>query len=193
MSDLVFVDVETTGLKHDADIWEFAAIRRFQDGTAPAVQLFIEHDASKCARLPEAFRADHEARYGVDHLRRRTPGGINIFSRSQAARLIAQMLRGRPHIVGAVPNFDTEKLARLLREHGYSDQPWHHHLIDVENLAVGYLAAHGTEVLRPWDSDRLSMAIGVDPRQFERHTAMGDARWAMAIYDAVMTPVAVAQ
>jgi hypothetical protein len=28
--------------------------------------------------------------------------------------------------------------------------------------------------------------MGVDPALFDRHTAMGGARWAKAIYDAVM-------
>lgn len=38
----------------------------------------------------------------------------------------------------------------------------------------------------PWDSEAVSRAVGVNPDDFERHTAMGDVRWAMAIYDAVM-------
>lgn len=38
----------------------------------------------------------------------------------------------------------------------------------------------------PWNSTELSEAVGVDRNQFEKHTALGDARWAKAIYDAVM-------
>lgn len=38
----------------------------------------------------------------------------------------------------------------------------------------------------PWKSDALSRAVGVDPEQFDRHTALGDAYWAKAIYEAVM-------
>jgi hypothetical protein len=30
----------------------------------------------------------------------------------------------------------------------------------------------------------------VNPDDFDRHTALSDARWAKAIYDAVMTPPA---
>lgn len=29
-------------------------------------------------------------------------------------------------------------------------------------------------------------AVGVDPDRFEKHTAIGDARWAKACYEAVM-------
>ena len=37
----------------------------------------------------------------------------------------------------------------------------------------------------PWDSDEISRVVGVDPDDFDRHTALGDARWARAIYDAI--------
>lgn len=35
----------------------------------------------------------------------------------------------------------------------------------------------------PIDSRKISLAIGVDPDDFERHTALGDVRWARAIWD----------
>jgi hypothetical protein len=35
------------------------------------------------------------------------------------------------------------------------------------------------------DSDALSRACGVEPPTTERHTAMGDVRWAIALYDAI--------
>ena len=38
----------------------------------------------------------------------------------------------------------------------------------------------------PWKSDDLSAALGITVSEDERHTALGDARWAMRIYDAVM-------
>jgi len=38
----------------------------------------------------------------------------------------------------------------------------------------------------PWKSEALSRAVGVDPRDFDRHTALGDALWARAIYSAVI-------
>jgi hypothetical protein len=70
---------------------------------------------------------------------------------------------------------------------------WHYHLIDVENLAVGYLAGVGVATRQvgapkpPWDSEELSRLVGVEPpSEEERHTALGDARWAMRLYDVVM-------
>ena len=189
---LVFMDTETTGLSIADDIWEFAAIRREPDGNETEFHIFIEHSRSKCERLPTEFRDDHYSRY-LDHL---------AYTRKQACELIASVFRnGEPHVVGAVPNFDTERIVRMVHEHYPAWKlGWHYHLIDVENLAVGYLFARyeankriyrelmpagPASIALPWDSDELSKQIGVDPSQFERHTAMGDARWARAIYDAV--------
>jgi hypothetical protein len=195
-ASLVFIDTETTGLALADDIWEFAAIRRDPDGAETPLHLFIDHDRTKCAQLPESFRVDHYDRY-LDH---------RAVTRRDAAHQIADLFNsatgsGKPHVVGAVPNFDTERVAHLVAEARYANL-WRYHLIDVENLAVGYLGSvHHRwrkdiaelnlgelpeHIAPPWDSDWLSNAVGVDPEQFDRHTAMGDVRWAMAIYDAVM-------
>jgi hypothetical protein len=181
VSALVFMDTETTGLSLDDDVWEFAAIRREADGSESEHHLFIEHDSEKCSRLPESFRADHERRYDK---------GAAV-SPLKAALTISGLFTDRPHVVGAVPNFDTERLALLLARFDLA-AGWHYHLIDVENLAVGYLAGRrsmskaGVVVpTLPWDSDDLSAACGITPPTDERHTAMGDVRWAMALYDAV--------
>ena len=176
MTRIAFVDTETTGLSLDDDIWEFAAIVREEDGTEHEHHLFIQHDALKCARLPEPFRSDHKARFA--------PGAL-AEPQEQAAKWIAALLAGRTHIVGAVPNFDTERIALLLRRFGLTPG-WHYHLIDVEALAVGCVCGQerGAPPL-PWNSNDLSRAVGVDPDQFDRHTALGDAKWARAIYDAI--------
>lgn len=108
------------------------------------------------------------------------------------------------HLAGAVVSFDEERLRRLLHGHGVLHR-WHYHLIDVEALAAGFLAGQfgacqefgnpatdgptveeARTAVPPWKSDDLSRAVGVDPDDFDRHTALGDARWARAIYDAVM-------
>lgn len=186
---LVFLDTEATGLGLDADIWEFAAIRRHSTGEEIELHMFMEHDAKKCADLPDSFLADHKHRW-PNHAE-------HVWNQVGAAEQIARFLApdfygGKAHIVGAVPDFDMSKIERLLKRHGLRPQ-WHYHLIDVENLAVGYLAANarftGDPIdapAPPWDSDELSRAIGVEPPTDERHTAMGDARWARDIYDRAM-------
>ena len=52
-------------------------------------------------------------------------------------------------------------------------------------LAVGWLCAwDGRPGIPPWRSDDISTALGVPPPAKDtRHTALGDAAWALAIYD----------
>jgi hypothetical protein len=175
MSALVFMDTETTGLALTDDIWEFAGIRRRDDGSQAELHLFIRHDGRKCQKLPESFKIDHQNRYDPE----------KSVSQAYAAAMIAAFMGGKAHIVGAVPNFDTERITLLLGRFNIKPD-WHYHLIDVENLAVGFLARAGTDVSLPWDSDELSTKLGIDPPTDARHTAMGDALWAMAMYDRVM-------
>lgn len=121
------------------------------------------------------------------------------------AAALARILDGS-HIVGAVPSFDAEFLKRFLPAHGQAYTA-HYHLIDVEALAVGFV--HGVmrqtsdELARsalphdavdevptlitnlPWNSNSLSSAVGINPEVYERHTALGDARWARDQFDAI--------
>ena len=47
---------------------------------------------------------------------------------------------------------------------------------------------HHLEPAGKWQlkSNQLSLAVGVDPDDYDRHTALGDCRWAKAIYQAVI-------
>lgn len=178
MSPLVFLDCETLGLDITDPIWEVAAIRRELDGTETRHHWHVGGEfgqpVTPAQNFPERFRADFDRRYGVDQ---------PIEPWAYVASQLELLFHDRPHIVGAVPNFDTERIARQFGVSG-----WHYHLIDVENLAVGYLAGIGEtpRIPLPWDSDALSAAVGVDPEWFRRHEAMADAEWARAIYDRVM-------
>ncbi|OHU68065.1 hypothetical protein BKG87_22290 [Mycobacteroides chelonae] len=177
MSDLVFMDTETLGLDPLAPVWEFAAIRRYENGIEAKYHCFIDHDpAFWLDMLPAQFQEDYKARFDVQE----------ALKRADAAEMIHTATDGA-HVVGAVPSFDTERLARILNQTGWGAPPWHYHLVDVENVVLGYLAAHGKLLQPPWKSDQLSAAIGVNPNDFDRHTAMGDVLWTRAQWDAVMT------
>lgn len=105
------------------------------------------------------------------------------------------------HVVGAVPDFDFRFLRRFLRANG---QCWtaHYHLVDIEAMAVGWLYGKASELRKakpdvdwswtldeltelPWKSTSLYRAAGIDPDDFEAHTALGDARLVRAVYDAI--------
>lgn len=175
MTDIVFLDTETLGLDPDAPVWEFAAVRRLDPVGEIELRFTIRHDpAHWLDGFPEEFLADYLARYDP----------AAAWGEVAAVGAIHAITKGA-HIVGAVPSFDTERLAKLLRRNGIEPE-WHYHLIDVENVVVGYLAGRGELIPPPWKSDQLSAAVGVNPDDYARHTAMGDVRWAMAQWDAVI-------
>lgn len=181
---LIFIDTETTGLQMDADIWEFAAIRRSPDGTSgETLHLFIKHEWSKCSQLPPDFYADHVARF---------PSHDAAVAQRDAAQQIRRFLRQengqeKPIWVGSAPDFDASRVERLVSNLVSTWSPeWDHQLIGVVPLMLGYLASASRDPMPEHKSEALSRAIGVDPDQFERHTALGDVLWTMAIYDRVM-------
>lgn len=184
MRRIVFLDMETTGLEHDDEPWEIAAITRDYDSLGGGTEhhMFVQHDPRKAQKLPEPFRSDYLTRYDP----------ATAVPRAAAAATLDELL-GAAVIVGAVPGFDAGHAERLLAEAGLSPC-WHYQLVDVEALAAGYLANSGGQftswhsLIPPWDSDVLSRAVGVEPpAQGEgRHTALGDVRWSRDVFDKIV-------
>lgn len=193
---IAFMDTETDGLRPDRKVWEVAVVRREPDGREFEWQAFVEIDLSTAdpfglnvGRFYERHPFGRYIALGDDR------GLGNALLPTQTAIKVAQLTHGA-HIVGAVPSFDTNVLDGLLRAEGLIPA-WHYHLIDVEVLAVGYLAGRGKTVVDEqgntrlrtpsYSSDELTEALGVEAAsEDERHTAMGDVRWAMRMYDAIM-------
>jgi hypothetical protein len=208
LSGVCFIDTETTGLDPDRhEIWEVGLI--LPDGTEHEWQLPVDLGRADPIALNIGRFHDRRPAQGTQHYR---PWGPEKYEgrfvihpdvMSEWCAEFVRLTRGL-HLAGAVVSFDAERLWMLLRD--YHQCPmWHYHLIDVEAMAVGFIrgraqgiAAAGDitrfpssvtalkNVTPPWRSDDLSLAVGVDPANFDRHTALGDARWAQAIYEAVM-------
>ena len=193
---LAFIDTETTGLDPERhEVWEVALIVREavdlqadQPPSAADVEYLWQLPVDLGRADPMALTVGKFYDRAVQAKRSlRDPFDDNETSCAEFAADFARLTHGA-HLVGAVVSFDAAFLSRLLRRNG-ACPGWHYHLIDVEALAVGYLA--GTAELAgewapPWKSDELTAALGIDSNQFEKHTAMGDARWARAIYDRVV-------
>lgn len=209
-NNVCFIDTETTGLDPDKhSIWEVALIT--PDGREHVWQFPVEEMAAD----PFALDIGHywERRWHSDFTSIDPLNAIYHADDPDRSRLKGHPNRGRAiqpsrewcrhfrdltaghHLCGAVPSFDEERLRRLLNRHGVLHR-WHYHLIDIEALAVGFIAAEGwitdkaqdaVAITLPWRSDDLSRACGVEPpSEEERHTALGDARWAKRLYERIM-------
>lgn len=208
-SPIVFLDTETTGVHPEREVWEIGMIRRDSDGSEQPLQLFLEVDLAKAdlrgLEIGGFYERHPMGRYlaGLDpsfpepaYEWNGEPIGEYVI-RQVAAAQVARVTH-KAHIVAAVPSFDTEVLATLLRDH-LLVPAWHYHIIDAETLMIGYLAGRNVEASRhapiaemaafripdlPWDSEQLSRMVGVEPPPAEwRHTAMGDADWARRAWD----------
>lgn len=178
---ICFIDTETTSLdRYAREVWEVAMLRREPDGSETGYEAMVEGvDLSEASPVSLKIGRFYD-RYNMGYA---TGGGGIVFPNrgydmpSEVARRVELMTRGA-HLVGAVPSFEDTSLAPLLKRHQLAPA-WHYHLICIENVLAGWFG-----VVPPYSSDELSMRIGVDPADFQRHTAMGDVLWVKAQWDA---------
>lgn len=174
---ICFVDTETLGLEPEAPIWEFAAIRVSPLGAVKEVvcQIDINQDVADewLETLRPEFAEDYRTRYDPEY---------SLYPHA-AASTIWDITAGAV-IVGCNPAFDldSQRLGALLQAHDL-DPHWHYHPLDTASMALAWLWARGIRPPQPWKSDELSRLIGVDPAHFDRHTALGDAKWCRAQWD----------
>ena len=201
MTRIVFIDTETTSLRPDRRAWEVGLIIR-EPGKPDAehywfVDIFdldLGNADVMSLKIGRFYDRHPQARDGQEE------GWADTVSELEVMRAVERLTRGA-HLVGAVPNFDADVLGARMRANGICPS-WHYHLTCVEVLAAGWLNRHAAvlenreatieEAARlralaspPWKSDDLSAALGITVSDEDRHTALGDARWARAIYDAV--------
>lgn len=206
VAPLAFVDTETTGLdpRHH-DVWEIAVIRREQ-GVTVERQWQVRPDLAEADT--EALNINRYAeRFAV-------PSGwdaIEVLDGPPLRLTISEMLFDLQDflagcvMVGSNPAFDDTFLKKLLWAHGRK-VTWHYRTVDIATLAAGALYGRASEWTRkdcdaawygkvanaigwPWKSYDVSRHVEVDPPAKDvAHTALGDARWARDVWDAVTVP-----
>lgn len=188
MPDLLFLDTETLGLDPYAPIWELAALRRAEateengwTEEETTLHMFVQHADSDrwLTELPAQFRADYLNRYDAD-------AAVPI---SEAVESLMDFAKGRPLMIGSNPGFDAERIRRQWLEPRGAREPWYYHLEDIASIVKGFLAARKALDFTMVKSDDMSRAIGINPDDYDRHTAMGDVLWTRDQWDVVMRDV----
>lgn len=184
---LVFIDTETTSLRHDKRFWEAGLIVRRPGQPDAEFSWFVDLadlDLGNADLASLKFGRFYERHPwyqagGLDPW-----GGAPGMDREASILATVEDLTRGATLLGSNPSFDAELLAGRMREHGICPS-WHYHHQDVPTLALGWLYGSGGLVPEPPKSDAISLACGVDPAAYERHSALGDCRWIRDLYDVV--------
>ena len=193
-------------------IWELAVIERATGeeyawrmepdvSVASPEALAVGRFAERTRGMRHATRAEVDARYGPHawSVTRRTNlwNLARVRSRdchwsdpADLAGVLVENFLQDATIVGAVPSFDAGFLSAFLAHHGQDPKPWHYRLRDIGSMAWAWLQAHHLPHHLPAPSmdagtDDLARAMGIEPGDFERHSALGDCRLVAAMLDVI--------
>ena len=172
---IVFCDTETTSLAPSRRPWEIALLVRDRSQVMEDVDWVCQvWDVDLSDADPASLK------FGKFYERHtRYSGTGEYWLREKDAATNVEALTRNATIVGANPSFDTECLAAMLRRHGLIPA-WHYRTFDVESLVAGRL---GRQV---GGLAACAAALDIPFPESEQHTAEGDARMCMAIWDRIM-------
>lgn len=206
MTRLVWADCETTGTRPDrgSEIWELALVIR---DITPLTGEHETHRATDGEWLwhirPDLTRADPFALkvggyYERCRVRALAPGTAKRLTQPEdveadpaaieahhVAHCVANLLSGA-HLLAANPAFDAGHLEAFLRQYGEC-LGTDYHLTDIGSLVRGWALGSFATVDLPWPLklDRAAQLARINPDDYERHSALDDARLIRDVYDAV--------
>lgn len=179
-STLVFLDTETTSLNRwTRRPWEIALIVR-ERGNEDVEYCWQVDDIDLSDADPMSLKIGKFFQRHEGFAPNGGPFDGSVMTESVIARQVERLTRGAT-LVGAVPDFDEQTLAAMLRRHNLCPA-WHYHLVDVETLAAGAL-----KLAPPWNFDKVLELFDLKYDERDRHTALGDTRMVRDLYDAVLT------
>jgi hypothetical protein len=203
MTNIAFVDTETTHLDAEiGEVWEVAVILREHHDNTPTDTEYAwqfrpnlataDPEALKIGRYLERFAVPPHAEAAWTGYE---DGPVLARTRAEAVEAVLTVLSGAV-LVGSNPGFDDRFLRKLL---GPGSAQWHYRPIDVATLVAGSRFGRATVVRAfggepgandvptfPFSSREMSRFVGVEPPgDGVAHTALGDARWARDVFDAV--------
>lgn len=182
-----FADAETLSTLYGTQVWEMA--------------LLLVGEGEIIGRYPWMVRrsdlnldlADPES-LEVNRFHQRHPEGDNYIPGNRPAPLLfrerevfdelAELTRGRLVAYGSNPAFDKARTEIRAAQLGV-ELSWHYHPVDLVSMSMGWLDGRGLPYPEPQKSHDFSLALGVDPARFARHTALGDCEWTYAWWRAI--------
>lgn len=193
------VDLETDGLDtqmHEA--WEFGVILIPPGGERTEhlyrVQPTLAHAHPDALRKNGYYERTARMKHRdtlVHDLARTPPNRGGYWSHPPALALHLARLLDDVTLLCSVPTFDTGFLTAFLRKHGQAPT-WNYRVRDFASVAYGYLTgrpdratpviAYGLEaappLVPPLDAGTIdfAVALGLNPSDYETHTALGDCR-----------------
>lgn len=195
---IAFVDTETTSLElpglpesvreFSSRIWEVGAYLLDKPNADKHLWVVRREDLDLEHADPEALE--------IGRFHERHPQGdrfegnqtkIRLLSEKRAMEEIADVLGGRAVLLGSHPGFDMVRLEFRMRIHGIRPG-WHYHPDDIPSMIKGWLSAKGIPLPEKRSSENLSRAVGVDPKNYVRHSALGDCEWLYDVWRAIGSP-----
>lgn len=208
MPTLVWMDTETTGLHAERRPWDIALIGQ-RGGFDFMYQWFvhpIDLDLENAQQAALDFGKFWDRHPHGQHLASLTGRDIRRIGQFDMRRLpshryvrrakhiaidVANLTRDRALILGSNPSFDMECVGAMML-HENVTPTWHYHPVDVPTLIAGYLLNSRLHEVGPLErhpvgmkSDDLCRAIGINPDDFERHSAIGDCELFKAAFDRI--------
>ncbi|NUP23570.1 MAG: 3'-5' exonuclease [Streptomyces sp.] len=202
---IAFIDTETTGLDPDQhNVWEIAVIMRHPGQPDWETSWQIRQTELHLVNIaePEALEIGrYYSRMVIpsDYYVGQIDGDGKPVGMSHKTLIqdLTECLKGAV-LVGSNPAFDAAFLRMFL-----DAAPWHYRTVDIATLAVGHLYGQAYTYTKQqcdaayygradalleggWKSYELSRLMGIEPpSKMDAHTALGDARWARDVYDAI--------
>lgn len=187
MSELVFLDTEANARHAQRRPWEIAMIRRDGRGGEQEITIFIDiADIDLDNAEPESLRISGFHRRHPHFGYTLTAGQYHCRERDAAA-MVYDWTAGAA-VYGINPDFDVTCLEPMMGRHALTPV-WFYAPQDVAMLASEHLLGLGQMPAR--DVEALSVQCGVPVPQADRHTALGDARWAASWFDELSSSRAV--
>lgn len=211
----VWLDTETTKLAPSRRAWDVALIvrdRELEDDLeyqwfVHPIDLDLEYADAKALEIGGFWERHPHAptllQWGLREMieaeatqlagqldMRRLGAADNVRRARYVAQDVHALTRDRSQIYGSNPSFDMQTLEMMLFEEGLVPQ-WHYHPNDVPNLIEGWLIGRISASSRSTDfptgrkSEDWCRAVGVEPNDYPRHTALGDCQLFRDAFDAM--------